>query len=154
MSREELIFFLFAIPLFFLAGRHFFLCLGGLGIFFVAHFILIVEIQSSVLIFAVHSHLWHVEHLHERHRLSAAHIKAVPKGVHQTCHLVIHSIQLFIGNSHLIQQIGHRLNVHLFGAFDAQSFIDGLVPLHAGDEHNCHPFFTSGTQHIFIHRSI
>ena len=57
----------------------------------------------------------HVEHLHERHRLRAAHIKAVAEAVQQAVHLVIHRVQLLVGDTHLVHQVGHRLDVQLFG---------------------------------------
>ena len=143
VCAEEFIFFLF---LFFLA-----LCTGKRPMTLLLHPVdgsvlirlhrirLLVLVPKLVLVhlLVVRAHRpRHIEHLHERHRLRAAHIKAVPEGVQQSRHLVVHRIQLLVGNAHLVQQVGDRLDVQLLGALEAQPLVNRFGPIHSGEKDN------------------
>ena len=78
--------------------------------------------------------------------LSAGQILHIFNGVHGLHHLVIQVIQILIRDAHALHHVVHLRKPKALGAFQAQALVDGLVPLHAGDENRGNILFTSGTK--------
>ena len=78
--------------------------------------------------------------------LSAGQILHILDGVHRLHHFIIQIIQVFIRDAHALHHLVHLRQSQAFGALQAQTLVNGLVPLHPGDEHRGNILFTSGTK--------
>ena len=72
------------------------------------------------------------------------HLLRAAEGLH---HLVVDVLQILRRDAHALHHVLHLGQTQLGGAFQAQALVDHLVLLvHAGDEHNGHILFASGTK--------
>ena len=72
------------------------------------------------------------------------HLLCAAEGLH---HLVVDVLQILRRDAHALHHVLHLGQTQLGGAFQAQALVDHLVLLvHAGDEHNGHILFASGTK--------
>ena len=78
--------------------------------------------------------------------LSAGQILHILDGVHGLHHFIIQIIQVFIRDAHALHHVVHLRQSQALGALQAQTLVNGLVPLHPGDEHRGNILFTSGTK--------
>ena len=78
--------------------------------------------------------------------LSAGQVLHIVDGVQRLHHFIIQIIQVFICDAHALHHLVHLRQSQALGALQAQTLVNGLVPLHPGDEHRGDILFTSGTK--------
>ena len=61
-------------------------------------------------------------------------------------HLVGDVVKVLVGDAHALHHLVHLRQSQALGALQAQTLVNGLVPLHPGDEHRGDILFTSGTK--------
>ena len=133
-----------------------------LGLFILISFFFAVVRRSFLFIinavFCLRVHQILEEILQSRQFLRTAHFKIIAHffkiGVHcfgEGHHLLIHAFQLIIADTQLIQHFAYLRDTQLFGALNAQAFVDNLAVFFVADKDHCHSLFTARTHHIWIH---
>ena len=61
-------------------------------------------------------------------------------------HLVLHHIQILLGNAHLLDGLADLGDIQAPGALETVALIGGLAPIHPGDKHHRHAFLTFGAE--------
>ena len=75
--------------------------------------------------------------------LAAGQILNILHAVHGLEHLAVEGFQILVRNAHALHHVIHLGQAQLLCALQAQALVDGLVPLHLGDEHYGDILFTS-----------
>ena len=75
--------------------------------------------------------------------LAAGQILNILHAVHGLEHLAVEGFQILVRDAHALHHVIHLGQAQLLCALQAQALVDGLVPLHLGDEHYGDILFTS-----------